>query len=302
MKILFKITALCLLFAVTSCVDDYTDANPPAKKDGPELYVNKPATGAITSTRVDNSVITYITKGVDITFTGLVPDAPGLLDSVSVILSDTVGLVSVTGFDAIKGDEEGEFSIVYTPEPDDGASTFDDNIVSISATVTDAQGLTTAPQVTRVRAVACLPSINLQGFWRASSDGVTSDPFADGSVGAGGDFVGLETLVQLQIRATGGNATVGTNALTEQAGTLFITDASFGLWGAQGYTAPVGRLSFCGTDITGYVGLNAAGTAFSSQGNHAITGQINNDGTITLNYSNDYGESATVTLTRPAPF
>lgn len=304
MKILFKITALVLLIAVSSCVDDYTDANPTPPLDGPELYVDKPASGTITSTRSDNSVITYITKGTDVSFIGRVVDAPGLLDSVSVMLSDTLGTVSVSGFDALKGQETGEFSITYSPEPNDPASTFDDGIVNLSGTVTDQQGLTTAPQVTRIRAVTCLPSTNLQGFWRAVSSGTTGNAFADGSVAAGGSFVGLEKLVQFQIRTTGGNATVGTNALTEHAGVLFVTDASFGLRNAQGYTAPVGRLTFCGNTITGYTALTAAGTGFETagQGTPVYTGTINPDGSITLTYSNTFGDATTVTLTRPAPF
>jgi hypothetical protein len=305
MKILNKIATLALFLLVAACVDDYTDANPKPLKDGPEIYVYPPATGVIKSTRNNPTTgaweatpIAYVTKGQNASFTVNVVDAPGKLNAASATLSDTVGTVAVSGFEPLINQEKGSFSVVYTPRPDDPNSLFDDNIVNMSVSVTDKQAKTTQPNVTRVKAIPCIPAIDLAGFWRATAAGTTSDDFVDGSVGAGEQFSNLQSLVRLQIRTTGGNATVGLNVNVENAAVLNVTDASFGLYGAQGYTPINGRLSFCGNNVTGYVGLNAGGTAFASQGAHTITGTINPNGTITLNVSNNFGDTYTVTLVK----
>jgi hypothetical protein len=307
MKMIYKLIILMIVATFVSCeVDDYSDANPKPLKDGPEIHVANPATLVVSSTRSDGSVITYVTKGQDANFEVNVVDSPGLIDSVSAFLSDTVGLVNVTGFDALKGSETGTFNMVYTPEPD-GPGTFDDNIVNLSVTVTDAQdpAKTTQPTVRRVKAIACVPTIDLSGFWQATSSGTSAKAWTDGSVAIGGNFTGLNKIVRLSIRTTGGNATVGTNVTTENAGVLFIDDASFGLWAKQAFATPaVGRFTFCGNTLTGYSALNAAGTAFAvaPQGTPVYTGTINNDGSITINWSNTFGDVATITLVRPAPF
>lgn len=306
MKLRYKAILVLLLAGMVGCVDDYTDANPPPKKDGPELYVTPPSPGSIVSTRSDGTAVAYVTKGMDASFVGAIVDAPGIIDSVSAYLSDTVGTVAVSGFESIVGSEEGQFSVVYTPRPNDPASTFDDNVVTLNVTVSDAQKKTTAPQANRVKAIACLPSQNIQGFWMASATGVSGVAFSDGSVAAGETY-SIQKLVQLQIRTTGGNATVGTNAVVESAATLYITDAVFGLHQRQqGKTTPipVGRFTFCGDQLTSYAALNAGSTAFATtaQGTPVYTGQINSDGTITLNYTNNFGDSGTVTLTRPPAF
>ncbi|MBX2958082.1 MAG: hypothetical protein KF846_18100 [Cyclobacteriaceae bacterium] len=297
------IIPLLLLVIVAACVDDYTDANPAPLKDGPEIYVYPPTTGVILSTRnnpttgvYEATPIAYVTKGQNASFRTDVVDAPGLIDSVSTYLSDTVGTVAASGFDVLKGQETGTFSVVYTPRPDDPTSTFDDRIVNMSVTVTDKQNKTTQPRTTRVKAIACVPSIDVAVFWRATASGVSGDDFADGSVLAGGNFTNLKSLVRFQIRTSGGNATVGLNADVENASVVHITDSSFGLYGAQGYAPINGRLTICGNQVTGYTGLNAAGTAFSSQGAHTITGTINANGTMTLNVSNNFGDNFTVTL------
>lgn len=298
MKILFRIVAVYSLFICASCVDDYTAANPKGRKDGPAIYVYNPD-NAVTSTRNDGSVITYVTKGEDALFEVTVVDAPGIIDSANTYLSDTVGIARVgTNFDALVGKETGTFTVAYTPEPNDPASTFDDRVVSLNVTVTDAQGKTTQPSTKSVQAIACVPDFDLTGYWRAVASGVTSEAFVDESVDAGGNYSNLSSLIRFQIRTTGGNATVGTNASRENAGVVFLPDASFGVYGKQGFAAPSGRLTVCGNSISSYQGLNSGGTAFASQGGHAITGTLNANGTITLNWTNTYGDTGTVTLTR----
>lgn len=328
MKALNRIFLLGSLFASAACVDDYTEANDPAKPDGPQVYVSAP--DAIVSKRTDNNDVVWVLKGQDATFNVNVVDAPGLVDSVALLMSDTVGSAAVSGFESLIGSETGTFSYIYTPEPDDPASTFDDRVVNATLTVSDANKKTTQADVQRIRAIDCLPSQNLAGWYKVSHTGTSTRALTTGA--PAGEFT-INSFSRWQIRTTGtttGTASSATvvgqpvsstsNVFAESANELYIPDITFGLYGSQ--VTPAGgaartvvgaRLKFCGDVLVDWRMLNTAGTATVSktvvpptatasgtagaQYYKTLTGQINDDGTVTLNWENYAGDTGTVTLT-----
>lgn len=329
MKAFNRLALLGLFFGAAACeVSDYKEINDPALPDGPQVYVTPPAASTIVSRRTDNNEVVWVLKGQTTAFDVEVVDAPGVIDSVSLLLSDTVGSAAVTNFDALIGNETGTFNYVYTPEPNDDASTFDDRVVNASLTVSDANKKTTQADVKRIRAIDCLPSRNLAGWWKAVNTGVSTRALNDGT--PAGEFT-INSFSRWQIRTTGtttGTASSATvvgqpvsstsNVFAESANELYIPDVTFGLYGAQAPGTPTrtvvgARLKFCGDQLVDWRMLNTAGTATVSklvtpptatqsgttgaQYFKTLTGVINADGTVTLNYENYAGDIGTVTLT-----
>jgi hypothetical protein len=306
MKAIYKILFMgVLLVVMASCVDEYTDAQRPKTLDGPQIYVVAPDGSTVTSRRAtgtgfESPAVTYILKGQPTTFTVNVIDAPGLIDRVTVSLSDTLKshTIEAQNFTTVKGKTSGSFEVVYTPHPDDPAATYDDGIITLSITVIDAQNKSTGPQTVRVRAIPCIPSINLAGWWKATASGETSEPFLDGTHNEDMTYTNLNTNNKFQIRFSGGTAAQNAYAQANEHGAqIMIPDITFGLWPKQGFAPVTARLRFCGSTLTEVRSASlSANTLFSAS--WAISGQVNEDGTITIEWEHVvFGDSGTVTLT-----
>lgn len=302
MKTIYKLLTFLLVFGMAACVDDYTDANPKPLLDGPAIYVYAP-NSTITSRRSDNVDVVYTTKGANIDFDVDVVDAPGGIASSTATLSDTVGTIAVgTNFNALVGSTAGNYTVTYTPRPDDPASTFDDRVVTATINIKDEQGKANQPETRRVRAISCLPTKNLAGWWRVTASGNNSIAFTGDN--GNGTYTNLKAFVRMQIRTTGNTTGTGlnnSNVIAEHAGELFLSDASFGLYpkqivNGQPKAVPPGRVRFCGSTLTNYQALNGAGTAASGTQGITMTGTINDDGTVTINWQNLLGDTGTVTL------
>jgi hypothetical protein len=274
------------------CLDEYAELNNAPRRDGPEIFLEVEPENNVKSTRVNGTEVVYVPFGKTVTFTVNVADAPGLIDSAFVTL-DAEGrgtaVVDEESFSAVRGAESGSFKVFYTADDDNTG------FVTLSVIVKDAQnvrneaGFITTPgketeaATAMLRGIACIPSTNLVGTWTTvASGGDSEDVDGDG----GFDYSNLTASVTFAINTT------GTSLNGESASVVRVSDASFGLYPYQGFTAPTGRVTFCDNMLTDYTALTNA--------SHAImmTGQINTDGTLTINWSNKFGDSGTVTLTK----
>ncbi len=113
-KVSFIYVAVFAL-AVVSCVDDYTDANPPLPLDAPYAYVSSSIPAAKDGIP--------LVGGEEVTLSINIVDAPGVLDNVVFTFSKGGEVVSHT-FDQIKGKLVGSFDVtVKAPMNLDGTST-----------------------------------------------------------------------------------------------------------------------------------------------------------------------------------
>lgn len=284
-------------FLVTSwlfmgCLDEYSSANPPIRKDSPVVNSLTVTGEAIRSFRANGTEVVYVEFGQKVVIDVNVIDAPGLIDSAIVSLSDkTIGTVAVVkpSFDAVRLKEKGTFQIEYTADDDNTG------FVTLSVTVKDTQnvkgekdiirtpGKTSVVQSLTFRAISCLPTRNLVGVWTATSSGDDSEDVDDDGTF---DYENLTSKVTFSINTT------GSSLLGESAAIVRISDPTFGLYAYQGFAPPAGRISFCGDQIVGYIPLTGVGQAIT------MTGQINPNGTISLEWSNVFGDTGTVLLTK----
>jgi hypothetical protein len=289
---LIYVSIFLLSFWLLGCIDEYQAANPAPRKDGPAVFVSEAPANNIKSTRTDGSEVIYVPFGQTMTFDVNVADAPGLIDSAFVSL-DVEGRgtaeIDMPSFNAVRGKDKGTFQVKYT------AADVNTGFVNLSIVVKDAQNIrnesgfitkagkeSTAFTAT-LRSIACIPEIDLAGTWTTVASGDDSeDVDGDGTF----DYTNLTSSITFTINVTAASVNV------ENASVVRISDASFGLYGYQGFTGPRGRITFCGNSITAYQAIDNASHAIT------MTGQINSDGTLTINWSNVFGDSGVVTLTK----
>ena len=261
------IQPLIILIAASCTVDDYTDANPPGQKDGPAGFLRTPAGKAIVDTETDGNTYTYVPINMPSVFNVDLVDVPGLIDSVGVALSDEEGEITEISIPD-KGKETGSIQVTYIAS---AAGTED-----ISIDIFDAQkprkGATFNPdRIKRINAT-CFSSRPLVGFY----DTVTSGFDAE----TGQDYAGLESVVEFRINAGGVN----------HPGLYRLTDGSFGLYPEQGFAGNLINVTVCDNSIVD-ANEEFAGT---------FSGTLNADGTITITWSNTFGDSG-VTVMTPRP-
>jgi len=120
MRYLYFILMLAIVF--TSCVDDYTDSNPPAKLDAP--FVRLSATGDENVT-VDalalNKYTAFVNYGDPVEFTVTVVSAPGKIGAIDVTSSiEEFGTVAIdeASVAALQGKTSGDFKFTFIPSTD----------------------------------------------------------------------------------------------------------------------------------------------------------------------------------------
>ena len=116
MKKLIYLYFALLPLVIVSCVDDYTDANPPLPLDAPYAYVS--------STVEEGEDGIPLTGGEEVTFTVNIVDAPGVLNEIAFSFSKGGEVVS-HNFDQIIGQTSGTFDVtVRAPYDLNGQTTF----------------------------------------------------------------------------------------------------------------------------------------------------------------------------------
>jgi len=270
-----------LVFVLTSCVDDYLDARPDALLDGPGAFIS--TTGdEVVATDTDDDTFTYVPNGGTAVVEISVVDAPGLIDSVSVSLSNIQrpedwGTIAIEGFEQIRGQEKGTFTVVYTAPLLDIASSFNVAVENIVITVRDIQSkpksvdLTVDSFKTQLsQGSDCFANIDLVGFYNAVSNGFNSVTAAD--------YSDLEADIEIYML----------KAHRNNPGWLRLSDGSFGLYGLQGGNNNFINFEVCGTQV-----VNA-----NEEFEDGYSGTIDDaTGVITIVWSNAAGDTGTTVLT-----
>lgn len=275
MKTIASKISLLLVACLSACmVDDYTDANPPRQKDAPAGFITNLGGTVIVDTETNGTSFIYVPKSSAITFDVDVVDAPGLIGDVSATSSKSLGSFQYN-LQESTGQEKGQLKVTYTTSSvfSSGASTAGNETISIL--VKDSQvppktssAIRPAFALKTVNAT-CFSSRPLVGFYTAVSSGFDSE--------TGSNYSGLSAEVEFRINAGGVN----------HPGLYRLTDGSFGLYPEQGFANNFINVTVCGNQI-----VNA-----DEEFKDKFSGTLNADGTISITWSNTFGDTGTTVLT-----
>ena len=246
-----------------SCVDDYQDANPPRLLDAP--------------------AVSSVTTADDLLFAGgstqitiVVVDAPAGIDSVGYAIQDedgnVVGSVTLDNFSEIKGKTKGDIIATYTSEDLTAAE------VTITFTVYDLQfqlgeevRKSSVPKSVDIRVVC---ESDIAGTYDALTTGAGNYP--GGEIPGGmWDGVGVVTISETE--------DVGIYTIDEITGEFYNL-----FWGGSKEDGIL-------RDACGDYSIDDK----SDQWGDTIISTVTNngDGTITIEWSNGYGDAGTTVLT-----
>lgn len=256
-----------LLFAFTimfsSCVDEYDEANPPRLLDSPAV-----SAVSVSDTVLQSNETTEISV--------VVSDAPGGIDSVSAVATDALGTEYgsfTSNVSELRENEKGTINLTYTAPEGYGGD------LNVTIIVYDSQINYKGDEVNKASTaqtltlkILCEAAADYSGTYTTIADG----NLGDGDGGASETYSDLESSVIIS---------------KKDVGLFNIDDMSFGQYPVlYEDTAPPGTLSICGTTISDNGDTDQYDDPFT------INGMVNDDGTITLTWSNTYGDGATVTL------
>lgn len=272
---------LLTLGFLSSCVDDYQDANPTPQLDGPAVYYSMVG-DEVVATDTDSDTWTYVPNGGTARIEISIPDAPGQIDSVSFSLSNIQlptdwGSVTIEGFEAIKGQTTGTFTVVYHAPNLDAESPFAVANENIVVNIYDGQDPRKVFQINTINPMrtsfspgsSCFSENSLVGFYNAVSNGIDGE--------TGNTYTDLTTVVEMYLLKSQINT----------PGYYRLSDGSFGLYGVQGFAGNFINFEVCGNQIVN------ANEEFTDN----FSGTIAEDGVITINWSNSFGDSGTTVLT-----
>jgi hypothetical protein len=263
MKNRFKNIAWVLLIGTSCMVDDYTDANPPRPLDGPAGFLVTPTGKAIVDTETDGNTFTYVPVNQEGIFNIDMVDVPGLIDSIGVELSDEEGEVSFST--EAEGEQTGSVSVTYVSD----AVGTEDIVINVFDAQEPRKAVTFNPdRIKRINAT-CFASRPLVGFYDTVTSGFNSE--------TGENYTDLESVVEFRINAGGVN----------HPGFYRLTDGSFGLYPEQGFAANFVNITVCDNNILD------ANEEFAGN----FTGTLNADGTISITWSNTFGDTGTTVMT-----
>lgn len=255
----------------SSCrVDDYTDANPPHKKDGPAGFLSVGG-DAIVDTETNGNTFTYVPINGTATFSIDVVDAPGLIDSVSAVLSDELGELAIDL--TAKGKEVGLVPVTYTAGAIFSTGTTTVGNEDIEIEIFDSQSprksVAFVPDQIKTVNATCFASRPLVGFYDTVTSGFDSE--------TGANYSDLKAVVEFRINAGG----------TNHPGFYRLTDGSFGLYPLQGFANNFINVTFCDNAV-----VNA-----NEEFANTFSGALNADGTISITWSNTFGDTGTTVMT-----
>jgi hypothetical protein len=292
-KVIYSILMGGALFLAGACVDDYTDSNPPRKKDAPTLRLAETSTGLVAQVPGSNNY-QYGYKGVAIygqqaVFEVSVIDAPGIINSATVSFSiPDFGSAALdeASFNAVKGKETGTFRIIFTPNPN--VPDAGDRTGNIVVTVSDAQlndKGASAPLTTTLTfplTVGACNKTGLAGTYEVTAASGNFDRIAPYSYANDGGPYDLQTILEdreeehLYVTIT-----------EVRPGRYTIDELTAGIWSTYytGRANPALDVDFCGDEISGNFGSTTAGAGTSAQRTFTINGIVNGDGTIDIEWS-----------------
>jgi hypothetical protein len=294
MRNFFKpILMILMVCSVISCVDDYTDANPPVQFDAPTFRISSSANNQVIITtpvnQFQNTYSTYLKYGAPIEFTVSVIDAPGKVASVSAVASvPDFGSVTLdnASVSALVGKEVGEFKFTFTPSavlPDES-----DRVLNLVISVTDSQvdehGESKAKTTTLTvpsNLVSCVSQDLEEGLYHVTE--------ASGNIDGGGAY----TLDDL--KADGGVDEIVVSITKDRPGLYTMNEVTGGCWPVyySGRANPELKVDFCNPVIAGHEGSVTAGAAPGPLRKFTIDGTKNGDGTINITWSYERVDAAT---------
>lgn len=269
-KSIYITVILGLIF--TSCALDFEDANPPRPLDGPAGSAATPSGDAFVATDTNNDTWTYVPKGGQIVFDINIVDAPGLIKSADVVLSNSLqpedlGTVSVS-LGSAEGQAVGSLTVTYTA----GDVAGDEDIkITINDGQEPAKSITFTYPTIRIADTDCFSNKLLLGFYSTVTSGF------DGYNGV--NFTDLQSEVELYFRSD------------NHPGKYRFSDGSFGLYGEQGFAGNFIHVIFCGDKVL------SADEEFAVANGGSYTGTVGSDGVITITWSNAFGDSGTTVMT-----
>jgi hypothetical protein len=275
---------LLALLVASACVDDYTDANPRRLLDAPTLRIsgsgNTQKVMSIPLNRFQNGYLAYAPYGTTASFTVSVIDAPGKIGSITVTPSvPEFGTVTLdeSSVSAIQGQEQGEFTFTFTPNPE--LPDLSDRALNLVVSVSDAQvsddGEASAKTTTLtlpVNVVACISESLQAGVYRVTS--------ASGNLDGGTPY----TLEDLEADSGGPIEVTITNQFP---GRYTIDEVTGGVWPTYygGRANPALSVDVCDNSIEGHPGEVTAGSPPGPLRTFVIDGTVNGDGTVTITWS-----------------
>jgi hypothetical protein len=276
---------LLLFLSLVSCVDDYLDANPPAKLDAPTLRISASGSNQKIETvpvnPYQNTYVAYQTYGGSVEYTVSVIDAPGKVGAVSVEPSvPDFGTVTLddASVAALIGQEAGSFKFTFTPNPalPDVADRALNLVIDVSDTQLSQDG-ESAPKTTTLT----LPTTLIKCIDEQLEEGLYVVTEASGNLDAGVPY----TLDNLKV--DGGVDEILVEISMDRPGLYTIDEVSGGVWPVyySGRANPALKVDFCGTTISGHEGELTAGSPPGPLRTFTVDGTINGDGTIDIVWS-----------------
>jgi hypothetical protein len=276
---------LGLLFVTTGCVDDYTDANPPAKLDAPTLRISASGSNqkifTVPANPYQNTYTALVQYGGPVEFTVSVIDAPGLVGGVTVTPSvPDFGTVTIddASVAALIGKEKGDFKFTFTPNAalPDMADRSLNLVVDVSDSQLNPDG-EAGPKTTRLtmptNLVKCLNDQLETGLYVVTE--------ASGNLDGGAAY----TLDDL--KTDGAVDEILVEVSMDRPGLYTIDEVSGGVWPVYypGRANPALNADLCGNTLSGHEGDLTAGELPGPLRTFTIDGTINGDGTVDITWS-----------------
>jgi hypothetical protein len=296
-KNIFLIGSLLILVA---CVDDFTEANPPRQLDAPALTISATTNAnllvqAVQVNPFQQNYEAFVGYGSSGQFTVTVLRAPGKVNSVSVEPSiPEYGTVAIdeASVTTLHGKEIGTFNFMFTPNA--ALAGMADRKFDLVVTVTDSQLDTETGESAPRSTTITVPTTMAKGCFGNGIQAMTYRVTA-----ATGNLDGAVPITLDDIEADFGGPMLV--AITKvRAGRYTINEITGGVWPVyySGRANPALDIDLCGTNIVGHEGAVTAGAGTSTARIFTITGTLNGDGTITINWS--YARVTGATPANPA--
>ena len=276
---------LLLFLSITSCVDDYNDANPPAKLDAPTLRISASGSNQkIETVPVNQYQFTYLgyqTYDGSVEYTVSVIDAPGKVGAVSVVGSvPDFGTVTLddASVAALIGQEVGSFKFTFTPNP--SLPDESDRTLNLVVEVSDSQlsqDGESAPKTTTLtlptNLVKCIDENLEEGLYIVTE--------------ASGNLDGNLPYTLDDLKTDGGVDEILVEISMDRPGLYTIDEVTGGVWPVyySGRANPALKVDFCGTTLSGHEGELTAGAVPGPLRTFTVDGIVNGDGSIDIVWS-----------------
>jgi hypothetical protein len=288
-------------FLLISCVDDYTDANKPHQLDAPWIVLSATSNPdllvqTIPVNAFQNRQDAFVGYGSVAQFVLNVVSAPGRVSNVSVSVSiPEYGSIAIdeASVNSLKGQTSGNFSFSFTPNPLLAGTA--DRRFDLVITVSDSQLDTKSGESAPLTSIITVPTtISKSGCLNSAIV-----PMSYKVVEATGNLDGAVPFTLQDIEDDLG-APVLVTVTRVRPGRYTLNEITGGIWPAfySGRANPALDINLCGTTISGHEGAVTAGAGTAAARLFTITGTLNNDGTITINWS--YVRLSGSTPTNPA--